>query len=210
MTMPGRDARVKWVISSTTNDEVRGKYDVWAEEYDADLQAFGYQSPAIAAGLVSRYVPKGAAPMLDAGAGTGNMGSVLALLGYRDLTAIDLSEGMLAVAARTGAYKATRQMELGQHLDFPDDHFAAMVCLGTFVGGHAPAESLDELVRVVQPGGHMIFTVRDDVVERFKQVMADHEQSGRWAPVETTEPYASVPGSGDPHGTNQLFVYQVK
>ncbi len=210
MTLPGRDERVTWIISSTSSEEVQDRYDAWAEEYDADLQAYGYRSPAIAAGLVGRYVPQDAAPILDAGAGTGNMGQVLALLGYRNLTAIDLSKGMLAVAARTGAYRETRQMSLGQHLDFPDNHFAAMICLGTFVGGHAPAESLTELIRIVQSGGHMIFTVRNDVIDRFKEAMDAHELTGRWQLIGATEPYESVPGSDDPHGTNQLFVYHVK
>ncbi|MDA0799572.1 MAG: class I SAM-dependent methyltransferase [Chloroflexi bacterium] len=210
MTLPNRDERVKWVISSTSRDEVLERYDAWAAEYDADLKAYGYRSPAIAAGLVGRYVPKGTGPVLDAGAGTGNIGQILVLLGYRDITALDLPEGMLRVAAQTGAYKETRQMALGDHLDFPDNHFAAMVCLGTFVGGHAPAESFDDLIRIVQPGAHMIFTVRNDVIAKFKGVMDAHEQAGRWQLIESTEPYESVPGSDDPHGTNQLFVYLVK
>lgn len=210
MTLPNRDERVKWVISSTSRDEVLERYDAWAAEYDADLQAYGYRSPAIAAGLVGRYVSKGTGPILDAGAGTGNMGQILALLGYRDITALDLSEGMLRVAAQTGAYKETRQRALGEHLDFPDNKFAAMVCLGTFVGGHAPAASFDELIRIVQPGAHMIFTVRNDVLAQFKIAMDAHEQAGRWQLIESTEPYESVPGSDDPHGTNQLFVYLVK
>ncbi len=210
MTLPGRNQRVSWVISSTSKEEVEKRYDSWAEEYDADLQAYGYQSPALVAGLVGRYVPRGAAPFLDAGAGTGNMGQALARLGYGDLTAIDLSAGMLSVAQRTGAYAQVRQMALGEHLDFPSDHFAAIVCLGTFVGGHAPPESFAELLRVTRPEGYMIFTVRNDVVMRFREIMDAHEKAGEWRLIEVTEPYASVPGSDEPDGTNQVFVYQVQ
>lgn len=209
MTLPERDARVAWIIASSSKEEAEKRYDDWAEEYDADLQAYGYRSPVLAAGLVSRHVPRGAAPILDAGAGTGNMGQVLALLGYPDLTAIDLSAGMLAVASRTGAYREVRQMTLGEHLDFPDNHFAAMVCLGTFVGGHAPPESLVELLRVTRPGGHMVFSVRNDVIAVFREAMDGHEQAKRWRLIEATDPYVSVPGSDDPHGTNELFVYEV-
>ena len=209
MTLPNRDARVKWAIDSPSRDETEHRYDAWATEYDADLQAYGYRSPSIAAGLIGRYIPQDAAPLLDAGAGTGNMGQVLTLLGHPDITAIDLSEGMLRVAMQTGAYREARQMILGEHLDFPDNHFAGMVCLGTFVGGHAPVESLNELIRIVQPGAHMIFTVRNDVVAQFKPAMDAHQEAGRWQFIEVTEPYYSVPGSDDPPGTNQLFVYRV-
>ena len=97
MTLPGRDQRASWVISSTGKDQVEQRYDAWAEEYDADLQAYGYQSSALVAGIVGRHVPRGAAPALGAGAGTGNVGLALVRLGDGDLTAIDLSVGMLAV-----------------------------------------------------------------------------------------------------------------
>lgn len=210
MTLPNRDQRVHWVIDSPSRDDTQERYDAWATEYDNDLQAYGYRSPSIAAGLIGRHLPKGTAPLLDAGAGTGNMGQILALLGYKDITAPDLSEGMLKVAAQTGAYKETRRMPLGEPLDFPSDHLAGMLCLGTFVGGHAPASSFDELIRIMKPGARMIFTVRNDVIADFKQAMDAHTQAGRWELLEETEPYYSVPGSDDPHGTNQLFVYQVK
>jgi len=209
MTLPNRNERANWVIGSPSRDETQIRYDAWATEYDADLQAFGYRSLPIAAGLVARYVPKGTAPILDAGAGTGNLGPALALLGYADITALDLSDGMLKAAAQTGAYKETRRMALGEHLDFPDNHFAGMTCLGTFVGGHAPAESFDELIRIVRPGAQMIFTVRNDVIEAFKPIMDAHEQASEWVLVEKTAPYYSIPAGGDPRGTNEMFVYRV-
>lgn len=209
MTLPGKDERVTWVIASKSKDEVREKYNAWAEEYDADLQSYGYRSPSIAAGMVGRHIPKGTAPLLDAGCGTGNMGQVLQTLGYPDITAADLSEGMLAVAKRTGAYRDTKQIVLGEHLDWPDNHFAGMICLGTFVGGHAPATAFDDLVRIVRSGGRMVFTVRDDVLDTFKQQMDAHEKAGRWKLIEATPPYVSVPGSDDPHGMNTIFVYEV-
>jgi SAM-dependent methyltransferase len=210
MTLPNRNERAKWVIGSPSQQATRERYDVWAAEYDDDLQAFGYRNPALAAGLIGRHFPKGISPLLDAGAGTGLMGEVLGILGYSDITALDLSEGMLEVAAKTGAYKETRQMALGGPLDFPSDHFAGMICLGTFVGGHAPTSSLDELIRIMKPGARVIFTVRNDVLADFKKAMDAHAEAGRWEFIEETEPYHSIPGSDDPQGTNVLFVYQVK
>lgn len=76
-------------VGSTTNR---------AGQYDQDLQAFGDGYPPVIAGLVAGCVRERAAPILDAGAGTGIVGEVLAILGYTRLAGIDLSDGMLAVA----------------------------------------------------------------------------------------------------------------
>ena len=54
--------------------------------------------------------------------------------------------------------------------------------------------------------GFNIFTVRDDVIERFREVMDGHERAAKWRLVEVIEPSASVPGSDEPDGTNQVFV----
>ena len=86
--------------------------------------------------------------MLDAGAGTGITGEILALLGYRDLTGIDISRNMLELARKKGVYKDLRQMALGGELDFPSDAFSAIVATGVFAAGHAPPESFDDLQRV--------------------------------------------------------------
>ncbi len=89
--MPGREDSVRWVLPSRSNEELAERYDAWAEEYDADLQSYGYRSPAIAVGIMGRYVPRDSSPILDAGAGTGIMGEVLNTLRYKGITAFDLS-----------------------------------------------------------------------------------------------------------------------
>jgi SAM-dependent methyltransferase len=187
------------------------RYDVWAEEYDTDIQSYGYRSPAVVAGIVGRYVPRDSSPILEAGAGTGIMGEVLNTLGYEDITALDMSKGMLEVAARKGVYADLRQMALGKDLDFPTDHFAVVVCIGTFATGHAPPNSFDELVRITRPGGHIIFTVSSDMYERggFKEKQQELQQMSAWQLVEVAGPYVSVPGSDDPEGTNRAFAYRV-
>ena len=87
-----REQRLEQVYGAKSNDELRAIYDGWAQAYDQDLQALGYSYPPAIAGLVGRYVRERDAPILDAGAGTGIGGEVLAILGYTRLTGIDLSE----------------------------------------------------------------------------------------------------------------------
>jgi len=209
MTIPKE--RLNWVMSAKNNEESVERYDTWAEQYDADLQSFGYLSPAIIAGIVGCYVPRDSSPILDAGAGTGLIGEVLNILGYKDIVALDLSKGMLDVAARKGVYSELHQIALGNDLDFPTDHFAAVVCAGTFVAGHAPPDSFDELIRITQPGGHIIFTVRSDVYERggFRDKQQQLQQANEWQLVEVVGPFISVPRSDDPEGTNLVFAYSV-
>lgn len=206
------DDRVKWVSSARNNQESAERYDAWAEQYDADTQSYGYRSPAITAGIMGRNVPQDSSPILDAGAGTGIMGEVLNTLGYKGIIALDLSRGMLEVAARKGVYSGLFQMALGEKLDFPTNHFAAVVCMGTFVAGHAKPDSFDELVRITRPGGKIIFTVRSQVYERdgFKEKLQDLQQANVWQLVEMVGPYINAPGSDEPEATNLLFVYQVK
>ena len=50
--------------------------------------------------------------MLDAGAGTGLLGEWLKIIGYGPVEGVDLSPGMLAVAARKGVYDRLAQGDL--------------------------------------------------------------------------------------------------
>ena len=83
--------RVQWIYSSQDNKELAERYDQWAKDYDADLdEEFGWLGPQRAVEFFVRYVPK-EARILDAGAGTGLVGELLAKQGYNDLVAMDLS-----------------------------------------------------------------------------------------------------------------------
>ena len=72
-----------------------------------------------ASALLARHLPRGAAPLLDAGAGTGLIGEWLGIMGYPDVEALDISEGMLAVARAKGVYRALHVGVLGGALPFP-------------------------------------------------------------------------------------------
>ena len=209
MSSRGAD-QVERIYKSKTDDERTAAYDDWAEDYDADLVGLGYRTPGVVAGFFGRYVPRDAAPILDAGAGTGFLGEALTVLGYGGLVAVDLSEGMLKVAGRKGIYDELRQMRLGGPLDFADDHFAAATSIGTFTAGHAKADSLDELIRITRPGGHMIFSIRTDdpVGDAFIARQEEHEQAGRWRLAEATEPYQCMP-IGEPHVLHRVYAYEI-
>jgi SAM-dependent methyltransferase len=205
-----RQDRVKWVWSSRDNKELEGRYDQWAKDYDADLnEEFGYVSPQMAVDLFTRYVHKGAR-ILDAGAGTGLVGDLLAKQGYRNLVAIDLSLGMLEKAREKDAYRELHRMVLGETLDFPNASFDAVISVGVLTLGHAPASSLDELIRVTKPGGYIVYTLRPDVYRDhgFKQKHDALEAEGKWMLAEVGEEFQTLP-KGEPDAYHQVWIYQV-
>jgi len=202
--------RVQWVYSSRNNQELTERYDQWAKDYDTDLeQDFAWVGPQRTAESFVRYVPK-EARILDAGAGTGLMGEVLAKLSYHDLVAMDLSQGMLEEARKKNAYREFHQMVMGEALDFATDSFDAVVSVGVFTKAHAPASSFNELIRITRCGGYIVFTLRPDVYEKngFKEKQAALESEGKWKFVETSEKFQTLP-KGEPDVYHQVWIYQV-
>ena len=202
--------RVQWIYSSRNNQELAERYDAWAKDYDSDLENdFEYQGPKRAVEIFAQYVPK-EARIMDAGAGTGLVGELLAKAGYHNLVAMDLSQGMLDEARKKGVYKEYLQMVMGDPLDIPTNAFDAVICTGTLTVGHAPASSLDELVRITKPGGHIAYTLRPDLYETdgFKERHSALESEGKWRLAEVTDKFQSLP-KGEPDVLAQVWVYQV-
>lgn len=190
--------RLRAVYGATSNHELSALYDDWAASYDRDLRLWGYTYPPVVAGLVGRHARDLAAPILDAGCGTGLLGEVLSVLGYRNLVGIDLSSGMLDVARAKGAYRELGRQVLGEALDFADGHFGAVVSAGVLTTGHAPPRCLDELVRVTRSGGALIFTLSTPVLEEgFAAKLAALTAAGAWREVETTPAWCALPDAPD-------------
>ncbi|MBN9232727.1 MULTISPECIES: class I SAM-dependent DNA methyltransferase [Phyllobacteriaceae] len=185
-------------------------YAAWAASYDSETASLGYLLPFLIAAWVTRYVPAGEGPLLDAGCGTGLTGPQLRALGYHDLVGLDLSDDMLKVAAGRQAYGELKKAMLGGPLPWPDRHFRAFFSTGVFTIGHAPASGLHELVRITKSGGHAIFTVRDQVLDKggFRNVFAELERAGKWRPLEES-PWFRCYAIADPDALVKTFVFEV-
>ena len=202
--------KVQWIYASKDRDELQARYDEWAADYDADLERdFGYLGPQRGADIFAELVPT-SARVLDAGAGTGLVGAALKAKGYGSIVAMDLSNGMLEEAKKTGAYEGFDQMVLGETLGYETAAFDATISIGTFTQGHAPASGLDELVRVTKPGGHIVYSVRPDVfVESgFKAKHDELAAAGKITVVEGTVPEHLLP-RGEPELEHQFWVLRV-
>lgn len=198
--MPSKQDTDRW-IEDVYNVKDRATleqlYDSWAESYDADLQQVGYLHLPVIAGLVSRHMADRAGAILDAGVGTGAVGEVLALLGYNNLTGIDMSDGMLAKARARGCYTGLHKGVLGAALDFKSGIFSGIVSTGTFTKGHAPAMALVELTRILKKSGLLIFTAGASIWEShgFADVTGQLLRDGVIEMVEITPAYAPMPFS---------------
>ena len=100
-------------------------------------------------------------------------------------------------------------MVLGEAPGFDSGSFSAAVSMGVFTTNHAPPEALDKLVRVVEPDGWVIFSVREDVYsyEGFEQKQASLEKEGRWRRVTMSEAFQPFPAGNTSHMI-RLFVYK--
>ncbi len=204
------ESKLQWIYTSKNKEELEQRYDVWAGEYDNDLdELLGWLGPKVGVEVFARHVPQSAV-ILDAGVGTGLVGVELKGLGYTDITGMDMSQGMLDEAAKKGLYRQLDQMVMGEKLDYADGAFDAVISIGVLTLGHAPAESLDELVRVTKSGGHVAFSLRPDVYEErgFKEKQSALEAAGRWELVEVSDKVNILP-KREPPVEHQVWVYRV-
>ena len=205
-----RTERIQRVYESKDYEELTGEYNVWASEYDADLQSLGFSGPKAGAETLAKYVADKEAKILDAGAGTGMVGEELARLGFKRITALDMSPGMLMTANDKFVYEELVVGELGKPLGFETGQFAGTTCIGTLTFGHAPPESLDELVRVTKAGGAVVFSMRTDYYTEggFDVKQAALEEAGKWRLVERGEAFQPMP-NGEPDIWYEIWAYEV-
>ena len=202
--------RVQWVYSSKNNSELSQRYDEWAKDYDKDLsEFFGWTAPKIASAYLAKYVHPDSI-VLDAGSGTGLVGVALAKHGFQELTAMDLSEGMLKEARCKNVYKKLDQMVLGKPLNYGTDFFDAVISVGVMTLGHAGPESFDELLRITRPHGYIVFTIRTDVYlnNGFKDKQEEMESQNLWEVVDVSDEFHPLP-TGEPEVLHQVWVYRV-
>jgi predicted TPR repeat methyltransferase len=204
----------KWlsdVYHAENRDSLERLYDRWAETYDSDLIGTGYLHTSIITGLVCRHVKRKDAAILDAGVGTGGTGAVLNLLGYNNLTGLDMSEGMLEKARTRECYVDLQKGIMGEKLDFLDRSFDAVISTGTFTLGHAPASAFDELVRILEKDGVLMFSVGTSIWEEmgFKAKLDNLTRDGSISLVDSTPIYRPMPYSpAERDYTTRALVYK--
>lgn len=202
---PPESVDVDRLYGAADLDELRREYDRIAGVYDDDLD---WRAPELLASVAARLVEHDSA-VLDVGAGTGRVGVLLREAGFAVVDALDISEGMLEQARRTGAYRSLRTGTLGERLELADGAYDAVVACGVFTTGHAPAACLSEICRVTRPGGRVVFTLREDLpVSGYAEEIERLERERIWALLERGDLFASMP-KNHPEVRNRIWAFGV-
>lgn len=206
-----KKSKVEEVYSAANVDESEQAYDGWATSYESDIFKHESRFPFVPAAVFTRFVKPGEGRILDAGCGTGLHIEPLCLAGYGDITGIDLSEGMLAVARQKNIYSKLYKMTLGERLDFDDNAFANTITVGTITPGHAPPHSFDELIRVTKAGGRIVINLRCDkgVDPAYPAALEKYETEERWRRIFRSDAYRAMP-MGEPEVLTAVHVYLVR
>ncbi len=160
-------------------DEVISLYRDWAEHYDAELGDNEYVGPQRGAALFADHVPDRKVRLIDIGCGTGLVGRFLLRYGFGNIDGLDISAEMLAQAKNAGAYTELMEGDLTARLDIADATYDAAISVGTFTHNHVGPQGLDEVLRIVKPGGIAGITVNggayveDGYRAKFDQLAAD-------------------------------------
>ncbi|KAF2759831.1 methyltransferase domain-containing protein [Pseudovirgaria hyperparasitica] len=182
------------VYAMNNVDDCRSIYDKWASDYDADVnsETQNYVAPLLCAQAVlaaSSADTLASATILDAGTGTGLTGVALAGLGARLIDGIDLSQGMLNIARKTGKFRNLDVADLSGPLAIKSETYDVVTCTGTFTHGHVgPDPAMAEFVRVLKSGGGLfVASVLDDiwVSGGYERVVRGLEREGRVEVVST-------------------------
>ncbi|UYV37906.1 class I SAM-dependent methyltransferase [Rhodobacteraceae bacterium D3-12] len=146
------------VYGLKTPEDHRRHYDGWADSYDSGFAAdMDYRLPERVAAAFAADAPAG--PVLDLGAGTGLVGVALAELGIGPVDGTDISPEMLKTAAGKAVYRNLFEGDILSRLPVADDSYGSAISTGTFTNGHVGPEAIDEVLRVVRPGGLIAISV---------------------------------------------------
>ncbi len=153
--------RLTWIHENKDTQELRSKYDAWAKLYESDIRQSWEIMPMNAASMLKQLLPHENIAILDAGAGSGMVGEALNKQGYKNITAIDLSQEMLEIARKKQVYKLIEEVNLEKPINlFEKESFDAILAIGVFTYGHASPAGLYHLLPLVKRGGIFILTVR--------------------------------------------------
>lgn len=143
-------------------------YARWADSYEDGFMAdLGYVYHVGVAEVFAAHANAEDGPVLDIGCGTGVVAHELARRGRWPFDGLDISPAMLAVAAEklnaAGApvYGSLIEADLTRRLEIASGTYGSIVSAGTFTTGHVGPEAIDELVRIVRPGGLLVLGVNN-------------------------------------------------
>lgn len=153
-TVEPQSDRLKRFYTPQPVSVTKADYDDWATDYDQNtVLDTGYCAPEIVASLIEKHVSNKDQAIVDLGCGTGLLGKILKPKGYTQLEGWDLSPGMLAEAAKLGAYASLNEIDLTTDLPFQAGSCQVMASVGVYGPGIVGPEHVPLLVPPLAFGG---------------------------------------------------------
>jgi len=166
---------LNWICSSQSFDELREKYNQWADHYEADISEVWELVPKTAALMLAKCLSDKQSKIFDFGAGTGMVGVALAQLGFKQIIGIDISPAMLTKAASKGVYSSLVCCSIGDETCKNLGKARGIIATGVFAQSHAGSVELNALQDSIESGGVLVFTARQSFLAKIQDVI---NQSG--------------------------------
>ncbi|MEM0976714.1 MAG: class I SAM-dependent methyltransferase [Pseudomonadota bacterium] len=152
------------VYGLDTQEATDAFYSDWAETYDAEVIANGYQTPARAATALTVFAEPDAR-ILDIGCGTGYSGYHFRQAGFRNVIGTDPNPDMLTIASQRGVYEETWLTDLASPFPFSPGTYDVIAAIGVISTGAAPPETLAAVLEHLLPGGLILFSYNDHALD---------------------------------------------
>ena len=155
-------------LTHSHNDEdLQVVYKEWAVTYDHyNDNLLGTVSQPLSVQIFQEYIKDKSLRIIDVGCGTGLVGVELEKGGFSNFDGIDISQEMIDIAKQRG-YSKLLIGSLNDSLPCENNEYDAALCVGVFTHGHVGSDRLDELIRIVKPGGIICFTVNEGVYDSY-------------------------------------------
>ncbi len=167
------------------------------------------QSSIATAEELAQHVAK-EGKILDVGTRTGLCGDYLTRLGYWNIEGVDNSIFMIDEARRRNVYGKLMQSSSSHRLDFPDNHFDAVICATGLLTEDSDPDLLLEMARVTKRMGVVIFATLPGhyLDERLKTKVRNMQEEGLWQLMSITDGF-TLQNSLEINVLGQVWVYGV-
>ncbi|BFZ10202.1 hypothetical protein BsWGS_13240 [Bradybaena similaris] len=139
-----------------------------ALQYELTAEALEYHAPSYCADLLAGLLVniRGQATVLDAAAGSGQVGVELSKRGFKNITAQDGSFCMLDLCREKGVYRNYMccLIESDRRMPIDDGVYDAVTISGAILEHHLPHSCQAEFARVVKRGGYIIAAYDSDIL----------------------------------------------
>ncbi|KAL4230999.1 ubiE/COQ5 methyltransferase [Mactra antiquata] len=182
-----------------TPEEVAEYYTEWSVNgsYDQDLDPETYQGPKLIADEAAECFTEKREKLrfMDIACGTGRVGVELSKHGFKNIDGLDPSSGMLKQCEKRHIYKHLyKEFIDDKTLPIDDGIYDCLVISGGLGESHIPCSGLNEMIRIVKPGGLILIVMRkeylkyvDEYTDRLEPYIARLEHDNKLEVLERKE-----------------------